>query len=274
MKVISSILNLRELILIKQHSIIYVDMAQQPLRLLHLCCGSFMVLITQMYLMQSNYFVAQCEFKNVQVSWSVIQEFTVEAGSQPPNMLLPVDSGAQLLLSDQWECNWGCLLYYVAATKCGEWGPSRGLAAPPYVSLRYAGKVCAVCLFWILYVYDALISAPSQLVEFLHLMVFVSILCLQDSRDKMLMTEVLLVQYTVNSVSEAKSCFMFPSQGWVCVWFLVGLCWYTYVCISVLLCGIWIHSPNEFVGMCMCAASMFTSALLAVDYTPQGPAAV
>lgn len=149
MKVISSILNLGELILIEQHSIIHVDMAQQPLRLLHLCCGSWIVLITQMYLMQSNYFVAQCECKNVPVSWSVIREFTVEAGSQPPNMLLPVDSGAQLLLSDQWECKWACLL--CGCNKCGEWGPSRGLAAVPYVSFQYAGKVCAVCLFQILY---------------------------------------------------------------------------------------------------------------------------
>lgn len=142
MKVISTIWNQRELILIKQHSIIHVDVAQQLLRLLHLCCGSWIVLITQMYLMQSNYFVAQCEFKNVQVSWSVIREFTVEAGSPPPNMLLPVDSGAQLLLSDQWECKWGCLL--CGCNKCGAWGLSRGLAVVPYVNLRYAGKVCCV----------------------------------------------------------------------------------------------------------------------------------
>lgn len=69
-KVISSILNLRELILIKQqhcYTIIYVDMVQWPSRFFHLCCGSWIVLITQMYLMQSNYFVAQCELKSVHV---------------------------------------------------------------------------------------------------------------------------------------------------------------------------------------------------------------
>lgn len=69
-KVISSILNLRELILIKQqhcYTIIYVDAVQRPSRLLHLCCGSWIFLITQMYLMQSNYFVAQCDLKSIQV---------------------------------------------------------------------------------------------------------------------------------------------------------------------------------------------------------------
>lgn len=205
--------------------------------------------------MQSNYFVPQCEFKNVQVSWSVIREFTVEAGSQPPNMLLPVDSGAQLLLSDQWECKWGCLL--CGCNKCGEWGPSRGLAVVPYVSLQYAGKVwLCVCFRYFISVYDAFISAPSPLVEFLHLTVFVSILCLQDSRDKMLMTEVLPVQYTVHSVSEAKSCFIglvFAFWSGILLWSRVivpiFVCMYVYQRFHVEYEGI--HPTRLFVRACV-----------------------
>lgn len=50
--------------------------------------------------MQSNYFVAQCDLKSIQVWWSVMWEFTVKADSLPPNMLLPVAIRGQLLLPD------------------------------------------------------------------------------------------------------------------------------------------------------------------------------
>lgn len=69
-KVINNILNFRELALIKRlhcYTIIYVHMAQQPSRLFALCCGSRIALMNQMCLMQSNYFVAQCELMSVQV---------------------------------------------------------------------------------------------------------------------------------------------------------------------------------------------------------------
>lgn len=120
-KVISSVLNLRELALIKQqhcYTIIYVDMAQRLSRLLLLCRGSWILLITQMYLMQSNYFVARCELKNVQVWWSVIWEFTVKADSLPPNMLFTVDTWGQLLCLTSGNVN-------EVAAKFVEWGQSR-----------------------------------------------------------------------------------------------------------------------------------------------------
>ena len=58
-KLINSILNLRELVLIKQqhcYKIIYVHRAQWLSRLLHLFCGSRIALIIQICSMQPNYF--------------------------------------------------------------------------------------------------------------------------------------------------------------------------------------------------------------------------
>lgn len=150
-KVINSILNLRELALIKQqhcYIIIYVQMAQWPSRLLNLCCESRVALIIQTCLMRSNYFVAQCELKSIQVWWSVIWDFTVRADSWPPNMLLPVDTQGQLLLADWGGCKWGCL---PCGRKLCESGATGGALHGYICFLQCVGKVCSVYVgVWLL----------------------------------------------------------------------------------------------------------------------------
>lgn len=75
-------------------------MARRPSRLLSLCHGSWIVLITQIHLIQSNYFVARHELEHIQVSQSVICAFTVRADSLPPNTLLAVNIPGEVLLPD------------------------------------------------------------------------------------------------------------------------------------------------------------------------------